>query len=295
MTDAALRRRPGPLLAPRGGGAISVFLTIAALSFAASLIIAVALSAGRGALDWRERLVGSATVVVRAAGLESPDAAAARAAEALEAVSGVARAWPLDPGGVDATIASLVDGKASGAAAPRLIAVQFKAGASPGAAALSRALRADGLDAGVDDHRPWTGPVARAAALGGLAAATLLGVIAATLGVTVAFTTRRRIAAQAELMNLLRLSGAADGFIGGLFAGEAARGAAFAGAAGAVAAALAVAAWRVAGPAADVIGGDALPFAWPNLAALAPWPLIAAGVGALAARLTVRSALKGAP
>ena len=71
MTAAPPRRRPGPLLAA-DDGAIALFLSIAALSFLASLILVASVAAGRGAIEWRERLVGSATVVVRAAGLESP-------------------------------------------------------------------------------------------------------------------------------------------------------------------------------------------------------------------------------
>jgi cell division transport system permease protein len=295
MTAAPPRRRPGPLLAPGAGGAVPSFLTFAALSLAASLIVVASLAAGRGALDLRDRLVGSATVVVRAAGLESPDAAAARAAERLGVVDGVARAWPLEPAGVDGLIARLVDGSSSGRGAPRLVAVEFKAGAAPRSAALLRALKADGLDAGLDDHRPWTSPIGRAAALSSLAAATLLAAIVALLAAMAAFTTGRRLAAQAGLVDLLRLSGAADGFIGGLFAAETARGAAWASAAGAAAAALAVAAWRLAGGAVEPIGGGVLAFNWADLAWVAPWPFIAAAAGALAARLAVRAALEDAP
>jgi cell division transport system permease protein len=294
MTVAQPRGRPGPVLAPRAGRTVAPVLIVAALSFAASLILIATLAAGRGALELRERLVGSATVVVRAAGLESPDAAAARTAERLEATAGVARAWPLEAAGADPLIARLMDGKSNGGA-PRLIAVQFRAGAAPSAVSLSRALQADGLDAGVDDHRPMTSPLARAAGLAGLTVAALLAVIMAALGTMAALATRRRIAAQRELVDLLGLAGASDGFIGSLFATEAARGAAWAGAAGAVAAALAVAAWRLADPADEAIGGEGLAFAWTNLAAAAPWPLIAAAVGALAARLAVRANMRGAP
>jgi cell division transport system permease protein len=295
MTADAPRLRLGPLLAPNAGNAVSSFLFIAALSLVASLIVIACVAAGRGVLDWRERLVGSATVVIRAAGLESPDAAAARGAEALDAVGGVARAWPLDPAGADGVISRLVDGKSNAGGAPRLVAVEFKAGRTPSIGSLSRALVADGLHARVDDHRPLTSPVVRAAALVGLAVAALLAGVAGLVGMIAAFVTRRRIAAQPELVNLLRLAGAADGFIAGLFAAYSARAAAFGGAAGAVAAALAVAAWRLAGPAAQGAGSGAFPGKWADLAALAAWPLIAALVGGLAARLAVRAALIGAP
>jgi cell division transport system permease protein len=235
MTADAPGARLGPLLAPSAGNAALSFLAIATLSLVASLIVIAGLAAGRGALDWRDRLVGSATVVVRARGLESPDAAAARAAEALDAVAGVARAWPLDPADADDVISRLVDGKSNAGGAPRLVAVELKVGMTPSIDSLSRALEADGLHARVDDHRTLTSPVVRAAALAGLAAAALLAGIAALVGVIAAFVTRRRIAAQPELVNLLRLAGAADGFIAGLFAARSARVSAFGAAAGAVA------------------------------------------------------------
>ena len=206
-------------------------------------------------MDLRERLVGSATVVVRAAGLESPDAAAARAAERLDAVGGVARAWPLEAAGPDPLIPRAWWMENRTAARRRLIAVQFKAGAAPSAVALSRALQTDGLDARVDDHRLVTSPLARAAGLAGLTAAALLPRSWRRWGLRPLSPPGRRIAAQRELVDLLGLAGATDGFIGGLFAAGAAKGAAWAGAAGAVAAALAVAAWRLAGPADQVIGG----------------------------------------
>ena len=77
-------------------------------------------------------------------------------------MAGVARAWPLEATGDDEVIARLVSGKPKGAGPPRLVAVQFKAGAALGAAALSRVLRGDGLDAVADDYRPLTSPVVRA-------------------------------------------------------------------------------------------------------------------------------------
>ncbi|MGI8841095.1 MAG: hypothetical protein ACR2F8_10015, partial [Caulobacteraceae bacterium] len=200
MTGAPIPRRAGPLLAPDTPALRWVLLAIAALSFAAALIAIAGVAAGAAAAEWRGRLIGSATVAVAAAGLESPDAAAARAAEVLGAAPGVARAWPLEPAGVDAAIARLEMGKA--AARGRLVAVRFKAGEAPATATLVRALAAEGLVAAVDDHRPLTSPVLRAAALAGAAAAVLLAAIVAAVGALAAWATRRRLAGQGELVEL---------------------------------------------------------------------------------------------
>ena len=114
MSAAAARRRPGALLTHRGNGGVLVFCVIAAVAFVAGLLAIGGLAAGRAAEDWRGQVGGSATVVVRASGLESPEAAAARAAESLRGVKGVSAARPLDPTGADEVIARLIGGAAKG-------------------------------------------------------------------------------------------------------------------------------------------------------------------------------------
>jgi cell division transport system permease protein len=291
MTGKPIRRRGPSILPPDAGPPGFGFLALASLSFVASMLAIVCVAAGGGVADWRGRLIGSATVAVAASGLESPDAAAARAAEALGAVAGVARAWPLAPDGVDPAILRLELGDARRDG--RLVAVKFKAGSPPADGALARALDADGLIAHVDDHRPWTSPLGRAAAWAALAVAATLTAIIGAVGVIAALATRGRLVARRDLVDLLRLAGAADGFIGGLFAARSAKTAARAGALGALAAALVVAAWRMSGERPLLLGGVRV--AWADLAAAGAWPLMAALVGAAAARLTARAALHGRP
>lgn len=280
-------RRPGPLLArgARRGG--SLFAVMVVLSVAASLMLIGVAAAGRAGEAWRGRLVGSATVVVRATGLESADAAAARATEALQAMTGVARAWPLDAAPSDRWIARLADPDSPLGGEPRLVAVAFKPASAAGAAEISRALRADGLDARVDDHGPCTSPVLRAAGLAGLVAAALMAALMVSLAALARVATRRRLAAQREIVDLLRLAGARDGFIGRLFWTRAAAAAALAGAIGAVVAMVAAAAWRLWRPgSAPSLGADF---------AAAAWPLVAASIGAVCAGRAVTAHLKGAP
>jgi|GEM_PF-6158316 len=285
------RYRPAPLLAPGAERTGSLFAAMVAVSLVASLMVIGAVAAGRAAEDWGGRLGGSATVVVRAAGLESPDAAAARATEALGAMAGVARAWPLDAAAADPLIARLLDQDSSSGGEPRLVAVAFKVGKAPSGAELSRELKADGLDASVDDHRPLTSPILRAAALAGLTAAVVAATVVAAASAIAALATRRRLAAQGEVVDLLRLAGAADGFIGRLFWARSARMAAWAGVIGAGSAIVATAAWRLWGWAPP--GAPRL--AWADLAAGAAWPLAAALIGAVAAGWAVTAHLKGAP
>ena len=288
-TASAKLRPPGPLLARGAQRARWVFAAMIVLSLVASLILIGAVASGRAAEAWRGRLTGSATVVVRAAGLESPDAAAARGAEALGAMPAVARAWPLDAAASDPVMARLVDGESLEGGEPRLIAVAFKTGNAPSAAELARALRADGLDAGVDDHRPLSSQILRAATLAGVAAAVAMAAIVVAVSAIAGMATRRRLDAEGQMVNLLRLVGAGDGFVGRLFWARSASTTAWASVVGA---AMAVAAaWRLWGSAPRGTPG----VAWPDLAAGAAWPLVAALIGAVAASRVVAAHLRNAP
>ena len=295
MSVAPARWRPGPILPRRGIPDALLFWVIAAAAFVAGLAAIGCLVAGRATGDWREQVSGSATVVVRASGLESPDAAAARAAETLLGLQGVSAARTLDSTAFDEVIGRLIAGPPTAAESepPRLLAAAFNSRPPATADDLARALKADGLEAAVDDHGLWTSPLLRAAALTVLAIIALVAVIGAAIGAAVAAATRRGLARTHELAQLLRILGAADGFIAGLFEARSARAAAWAGGAGAIAAALAAAAWRLFGSDQGMIAVSAP--AWADLAAAAPAALIAALIGAAAARLTARSTLKGLP
>src|SRR5580704_8949212 len=87
---------PAPLL-PRGDGrALALLFVIAGLSFLASLAAIGAFAGERAAEGWRTELAGSATIIVSPQGDDTPDAAAARAAEVVSGVKGVAEAQALD-------------------------------------------------------------------------------------------------------------------------------------------------------------------------------------------------------
>jgi cell division transport system permease protein len=87
-----LPERPRPF---RDGDAL--IFVVAVLCFLACLTALGVLAADRAARGWSGQLTGEATVIVRPHGGESPDAAAARAAEALAGVAGVAEARALEP------------------------------------------------------------------------------------------------------------------------------------------------------------------------------------------------------
>jgi cell division transport system permease protein len=290
---SAQRRRAAPLLPPRDARDAVLLFVVAILCFLACVSVLAAMGADRAAKGWSGQLTGSATVVVRPKGDETADAAAARAAETLSGVKGVAEAQAVEPAKAKALLKpwlgdeSLMDDLPI----PRLVTVDLDSVAPASAEAMNRALVAAGVDASVDDHSAWLKDVIRAGVAARLAAAAAAGLLAlATLAVIV-FATFAGLATRADLVSVLHLAGAEDRFIAVLFQ---ARFAGLAFQAGLIGAALAA----MIGALARVLGGGGgltpvLPLVWTDLLVLLPCPLIAALVAAVAARVTAMGLLKG--
>lgn len=287
---------PAPLL-PRGDGRdLALLFVVAALSFLAGLAAVGALAGARAADGWRSELTGSATVIVRAQGTDTPGEAAARAEATVAGVKGVAQALPLDAAKTAALLAPWIGpgGLPADLPIPRLIAVELDPRAPASGDAIRQALKAAGLDADVDDHSRWAAQIMRAGVAAEEAGAALFALILAVLGAVIAFATRQGLAARQGVVEALHLAGATDGFIARLFQARFARAAAQAGLAGALLAMAAAAALKLAG-AGDEQLTALLPIAWTDLAAPAPFPLLGALVAAVTARLTAMGVLVGRP
>jgi len=285
---------PAPLLPRADGRDLALLFIVASLSFLAGLAAIAGLAGQRAAEGWRTELAGSATVIVRAEGTETPDEAAARAAEAIAGVKGVAEARALDKAKADALLAPWVGANAlpPDLPVPRLVAVELDRKAPASGAAIEAALRAQGVDATVDDHSRWTADLMRAGGLIRTTAVAVFVLVVAVLGAAIAFATRQGLAARREIVDALHLAGATDGYVARLFQARFARSAAQAGLAGALLAMLVAAILKLAGP--DE-GLALLPIAWTDLVAPAPFPLVGALVAAVTAQVTAMAALKASP
>jgi cell division transport system permease protein len=286
------RWRPAPLLPREDARRASLLFLVAALCFLACLTAIGVMASDRAARGWIGQLGGEATVIVRPKRGETPDAAAARAAEALAGVPGVSEARALEPKKAYDLIRPWLGDVADieDLPAPRLVTVTLDPKAPAGAQRMAAALKAQDVDADVDDHSLWIKDIRRSAGLArGLGLSVFL-LIAAAAGAAVAFATQAGLAARRDVVEVLHLAGAGDGYIAGLFQVRFARMAAIGGAAGAVAAALAGAALRLLGGAQGL--SPALPIAWSDLAVVLACPLIAAAVAALAARLTAQALIR---
>ena len=288
MSDALdpARWRPAPFLPEKEARDGALIFVVAVLCFLACLTAMGVIAANRAAHAWTGQLTGEATVIVRPRGGETPDAAAARAAEALAETPGVAEARALEPAKAYDLIRPWLGDVSDleDLPVPRLVAVTLDGKHPADAPRLKAALAARNVDATVDDHSIWIKDIRRAGrVVGGLGAGVFL-LTAAAAAAVVAFATRAGLAARKDVVEVLHLAGAENGFIARLFQLRFARVAAQGGLVGAAVAALVGAILRLAG------GGEgltpALPLAWTDLLAVIPCPLLAALVAAGAAQYT---------
>lgn len=292
------RWRPAPLLPAGTARPFWLFWLAAICCCVAGLAGIAGLEALRVGGAMAPRLSGRMTVSVSGTGLESPDAAAARAAEIIGQVPGVASTRILDPAPIDPLAGVILSTWAgTGRGGPtRLISVACEASAKPDAATLASALRAQRMTAQIDDHGWWSGRLERTAWLSGLAVGlALLAAMAAIYGVGAA-AARSGLATQRGRIRIMYRMGASDGFLAGLIGG-AVTGAVLSGAVVGAALAGGLAFWLLRGG--DRVGSWSVP----GLAGFGPWALlallpvigIATGLGALAARRAAIRAIRRFP
>jgi len=291
MFDPA-RWRPAPFLPERETRDGSLVFVVAVLCFLACVTALGVIAADRAAKGWSSQLAEEATVIVRARPGETPDSAAARAAETLAGVSGVAEVRALEPQKaydlVRPWLGDIAD--VEDLPVPRLVAVSLDQRRPASAGALEAALKGQGVDAIVDDHSLWLKDVRRSAGIARGMGAVVFLLIAGGAAAVVAFATRAGLAAQRDVVEVLHLSGAEDDFIARLFQVRFAWVAAVAGLIGAGGAVLAGAILRMLGGSRGLT--PALPIAWTDMLAVLPCPLLAAAVAALAARFTAGALIR---
>jgi cell division protein FtsX len=203
---------------PRNG--FAVLMLAALVAFCLSIMSLGGATAERFASALETRLSGQITIVIWGQGLESADAAAARAAERLMAQAGVRKVTILDADGSDATLGALIAGRSLGADGPRVLSLDGSPNAIPSAAALQRTLAADGMLAAADDHRGAMGPLETRALLGAdvagaMGVSLVIGLFAASLA-----SGFRRVAAARARFDLMSRLGASPTFIGATVGGQ---------------------------------------------------------------------------
>jgi len=201
----------------RGFTARLTVFTAAAMAFLAVFALALSFAAGRLADQWASELAQTSTLRIPAT-VDDPLVPLETALRVLQETPGVASARALDPDeqqallepwfGPDLPLATLP--------IPQLIEV-IEAEDGYDAAGLRARLAGEVPGAVLDDHTRWRDPLIAAASRVRLLGWVSIGLIAATIVAIVTLAAQAALAANAQVISVLRLVGATDTYIARAF------------------------------------------------------------------------------
>lgn len=202
---------------PTGFTARLTLFTAAAMAFLAVFALALSLASGRLATNWKDALAGSATLRISAPA-DQMAAQTERALKILSETPGIAEARALSPDeqrallepwfGPDLPVESLP--------VPQLIEVR-ETGQGYDGDGLRLRLQAELPGAVLDDHTRWRRPLVQAAGrLKVLGWAAILLIFAA-MGAMITLAANAALAANSQVIQVLRLIGATDTYIARAF------------------------------------------------------------------------------
>ena len=205
---------PAPLLPQADTREAALFFVVCALCFLASFAGLVARSAYAAADSWADQVTGEITIRVR-----GDEAAAARAREIANASPGVDSARMISRDEAEALLAPWLgsSGLPDDIPIPFLIAASATTDAPAVADIIDRRLKEEGLDASVDEHSVWSSDLRQSTNAAGLAALGAVALLIATAVAVIAFATHAALLARRDVVEVLHLTGARDGFISSLF------------------------------------------------------------------------------
>ena len=196
-----------------GFTAALTIVSSAATAFLAVFAIALSLAAGDLATRWETELAGTATVRLPAPD-EGHDVQVATILEALKQTPGIGTAHRLDDGEQAALLAPWFgsDLPLDSLRLPILIEVT-EIGDGPDVEGLNLRLEAEAPGAVYDNHGRWRAPLAEAAGWLRKLGTVSLVLIAGVMAVTIALAASAALAANGQVIDVLRLVGARDVWI----------------------------------------------------------------------------------
>ncbi|MGB0905324.1 MAG: cell division protein FtsX, partial [Mangrovicoccus sp.] len=202
---------------PSGFTARLVTLAAAAMAFLAVFAFALALASTRLAATWQADFSGQATLRI-AAPAEDLDQATEAALQVLRTTPGIAQAHVITQAEQRALLQPWFGDELplDRLTLPRLIALT-EAPKGYDAAGLRLRLAGEVPQAILDDHNRWRRPLAQAANRLRWLAAGALGLIAITTAAVLALAAQAALAANAQVIDVLRLAGARDLWIARAF------------------------------------------------------------------------------
>ena len=203
-----------PLLPQEDARDTALFFVVCALCFLAALAALSARAAYSAAEEWTSEVTGQITVRI-----EGNNTALQQAHTIVLAYPGITEARVLNDQDAETLLSPWLGtaGVPDGLPLPKLIAADSAPDAPPIGAGLQSALEAAGLTAQVDDHVKWADDVQQATRSARFVALGAVALLTATAVAVIAFATHAALLARKEIVNVLHLCGARDGFIAGLF------------------------------------------------------------------------------
>ena len=198
---------------PSGVTARLTVFVAAIMAYLAVFALALSLSAGRLADRWSDELAQTATLRITAP-MEERTAQTRAALQILRQTPGVAEARALTQDEQAALLAPWFgpDPVLEGLPMPQLI--ELRAGTPPyDPAGLRARLAGEFPGAVLDDHSRWQAPLVRAADGLRLMALVSIALIVAAMAAMITLAANASLASNAQVIDVLRLVGARDGFI----------------------------------------------------------------------------------
>ena len=293
-------RRRDDIPLRRDGTARFLPWLIAPTVYLAAIAIAFMLALNGALQEWDRGLADTMTVELPPSA--ASDAAVKAALTALRGMPGIASATALGRAAEGKLLAPFLGTAVAPEELelPRLIDVRVATGAAPDLAALKAKLAAAAPGAVLDDHQQWLDRLYALALSVEATGLAIVAMVSAASVLTVIFTTRAGLAVHRDVIELLHMMGARDGYIARQFEREALRLGFVGGVAGLALAAVTIWGLGHAAAATSLVGEQAallpelrlVPWQWGALALLP----VAAGLAAMAtARITLLRALARLP
>lgn len=210
-------RQADRVVPPSGFTAQLTLFAAGAMAFLAVFALALSLAAGRLADRWGQELAGSATIRI-VAPPEQRGVQTEAALRILQTTKGVASARALSDAEQQALLAPWfgADLPLASLPVPRLIEViEDNSGMDP--AGLRLRLAAEVPGAVLDDHSRWRAPLVQAASRLRLLGWLSIGLITAAVAAMITLAAHAALAANAQVIAVLRLVGATDDYIAHAF------------------------------------------------------------------------------
>ncbi len=214
--DAAAGMRKDVPLVPASSIAGRALVTVVAImTFLAALTAGAAMLIAHSADDWRGQVAREMTIQVRPVDGRDVDADATAAVAVARTATGIAEVYAYSKAQSEALLTPWLGTglDLSELPVPRLIVVKLDPKATLDVEALRKAVMDKVPNATIDDHRLWLERLSVMAGTVVVIAFVVFALVMLAMVLAVGFATRGAMAGNREIIEVLHLVGAADGYI----------------------------------------------------------------------------------